>query len=540
MKLRNPDFISIFSENGNARQSGERVVLGDASACTEQTGSSLVLKVTAQTSPLRYVRVRWNFTDEEKRDKPVRVLGDEWERGYGQMEWRGIMAERCMPWVCMVSDGSDLDRCTADRFTECFGVKTRASALCFWQYDGNGVTLWADIRNGGSGVQLNGRVLTACEIVFGEYRGVSAFRAIGSFYKGLNDRVLTTDHRVYGSNNWYYAYGSSSHEQICSDTELVADLCRGLENKPYMVIDDGWEPNSLDGPWDRGNERFPDMKGLAEEIKKRGARPGIWVRYLSDAHYALKDIPEGCRLSRDDHYLDPSHPYVLDMTARITRRFSEQWGYQLIKHDFSTFDVFGFWGFQRPETLTDDGWHFFDRTKTGAEIIVNFYRTIYESAAPGTVIIGCNTIGHLTAGLAHLNRVGDDTSGLFWERTRKYGVNTLAFRLVHDKAFYAADSDCVGITGRYPLRPLNSEWMRALSVSGTPLFISCKPGILNEDELKELSEAYARASVSAPCELEPLDWMETTCPERWLLNGEEIRFDWYPEDGDTGFWPDQR
>lgn len=28
----------------------------------------------------------------------------------------------------------------------------------------------------------------------------------------------------------------------------------------------------------------------------------------------------------------------------------------------------------------------------------------------------------------------------------------------------------------------------------------------------------------------PLDWMENICPERWLLNGREVRFDWYADD----------
>lgn len=27
-----------------------------------------------------------------------------------------------------------------------------------------------------------------------------------------------------------------------------------------------------------------------------------------------------------------------------------------------------------------------------------------------------------------------------------------------------------------------------------------------------------------------LDWMENICPERWLLNGREVRFDWYADD----------
>ena len=38
------------------------------------------------------------------------------------------------------------------------------------------------------------------------------------------------------------------------------------------------------------------------------------------------------------------------------------------------------------------------------------------------------------------NRTGDDTSGRIWERTRRMGVNTLAFRLPQHNAFYHIDA----------------------------------------------------------------------------------------------------
>ncbi|MEV8547172.1 hypothetical protein [Streptomyces sp. NPDC051572] len=38
-----------------------------------------------------------------------------------------------------------------------------------------------------------------------------------------------------------------------------------------------------------------------------------------------------------------------------------------------------------------------DRSRTSAEILVRLHRTIAE-AAGDTVVIGCNTVGHLAAG----------------------------------------------------------------------------------------------------------------------------------------------
>ena len=105
------------------------------------------------------------------------------------------------------------------------------------------------------------------------------------------------------------------------------------------------------------------------------------------------------------------------------------------------------------------------------------------------------------------------------------GVNTLAFRLVQNNAFFGADADCVGIMGLIDWK-YNSQWLKLLSRSGSCLFVSCKPGILNEQETADLKEGFAYGSLQADT-LIPLDWMETVTPERYLINGEEVKFNLY-------------
>ena len=70
--------------------------------------------------------------------------------------------------------------------------------------------------------------------------------------------------------------------------------------------------------------------------------------------------------------------------------------------------------------------------------------------------------------------------------------------------------------------------------SGTPLFVSPKPGVMSDSEQQELKEAYFTNSVQADT-LVPLDWMENTTPEKWLLNGKVTRFNWYENTGDNAF-----
>ena len=549
MKIRLPDVVTLYHDgpatvcfktpwgdvdNGEAIEflvNGSALKHKDGQVSFEICGDTMKVFATTYEYGAKYVRLRWNYSAR----KNVKVLGDAWERGYGNLEWGTIRPERCMPWYIAASNGSDSEGET-DRLTECFGVEVCPNAMCFWQYDTRGVTLWLDIRCGGAGVMLNGRVLHLATVVFKDYENITAYRALQDFCATLCPNPYLPDHKVYGSNNWYYAYGKSSYDEIISDTKLLMELCCENENPPYMVIDDGWQPNPTDAPW-VPNEAFGDMKRLASEMRALGARPGIWVRYLingKDKTERKITVPESWYLSREDRTFDPSNPQVLDYVARTTRTLTEDWGYELIKHDFSTFDIFGKWGFDVENQLANCGWSFYDRTKTTAEIVKNFYKTVKDNAN-GAVIIGCNCIGHLCATYHQLNRTGDDTSGFEWSRTAKMGVNTLAFRNCQNGRFFMSDADCVGITGEISWEQ-NREWLRALASSGSPLFVSCKPGVLNDEQLAELKEAYRIASIQED-DFVPVDWMETTTPEIYLLNGEKTTFNWYTHRGNEIFTP---
>ena len=514
------ELSKLSSTSSNAWQ-GKAVVVQ-----TQIHGDEQHVLVRADV-PLKRVALRWQL----QVTPGLSYLGDHWERGYADMEWRGLVPERVMPWYFLACDGT---------VTHGYGVKTGTGSLCFWQVDTDGVTLWLDVRNGSMGVQLGERELLAAEIVTRKgQEGERAFQAAQNFCQLLCPQPVLPEQPIYGGNNWYYAYGNSSHQEILDDTKLIADLAPSSENRPFMVIDDGWQlchsSSCNGGPWHAGNYLFPDMQRLTTEMKELGARPGLWFRPL----LTVEKVPNSWLYPQQRFnnitmgvMLDPSVPEVRERVSQDIQRMAG-WGFELLKHDFSTYDIFGKWGLQMGKDPVEGSWSFNDRTKTTAEIIRTFYRDIAQAAGQKAVIIGCNTIGHLTAGLFAIQRTGDDTSGWEWERTRRFGVNTLAFRMPQHNTFFASDADCVGLTRHIPWE-LNRQWLDLLARSGTPLFVSASPDAVGPEQRTALRAAFAVAAQQRP-PAEPLDWMHSLSPAQWRIDGETVTYHWYGETGVTQF-----
>jgi alpha-galactosidase len=313
----------------------------------------------------------------------------------------------------------------------------------------------------------------------------------------------------------------------------MAPLADGLENRPFSVIDAGWFAVSPTTPTDRSwgrmdvsNDYFGAMDTLAGKIRHAGMRPGLWTRPLCARHDDPPTLilPSIKGRGEKQPVLDPT---LAENIERIKGYFAlyNSWGYDLVKFDYTTFDLFGKWGFQMlaDRAFTTPGWHMHDTSRTNAEIILHLYRAIRD-AAGDTIIISCNTVSHFSAGLFELNRIGDDTSGNEWARTRKMGVNTLAFRGIHHGTFYAADPDCVGLTTKVPWEK-NKQGMELVAKSGTPLFVSAQQEALHDDQKSSTRDCFRIAAGEQPLG-EPLDWMDTPFPRRWKLQGETVVFDW--------------
>lgn len=347
--LRQPDCAMAELESGwvSLNLSGEGwTSLGVCVALTpapEEHCCSVCL--SASSTPIKRIRMRWRGDNHEI----CSVLRDSWCVAPKDLGWMPIIAEQPMPWYFYAFDGV----CTHG-----YGVKTGCDCFAFWQMDSEGINLWLDVRNGGDGVIL-AQPLVAATIITREGReGESAYVACQSFCEMMCPAPALPDRPVYGLNNWYYAYGDISSASVRADAELAAELAGDTPYAPYVVIDDGWAPSKTSGPFDRGNRFMGNMEEIAADITAKGCLPGIWIRPLMTTERFREDWlhPYRKRCNYWDYQgeiLDATHPGVLEYVAETARRMDD-WGYRLIKYDFTCPDIMGsesFYGWK----LTEEG-----------------------------------------------------------------------------------------------------------------------------------------------------------------------------------------
>ncbi len=297
---RAPDTVIVQTDAGEARLSpanGDRWTGEGVSVGTIVRNDALRVQVSSAATPIKRIHLRWRDDMSAAR----LILGDAWERGYGDLEWRAWIPDRVMPWYVATFDGTA---------THAYGVRTGCErVLLLASGSARGVSLWADVRSGGvrRSSSASARSTCATSFVAQDVTASRAFAAIHAFCRVMCPSPRLPRQPLYGSNDWYWAYGKNSAGTVLADAQHIVELSPTGENRPFAVIDDGWQPvRGTDktgvGTWDRGNEKFPDMPGLAASVRRAGARPGIWIRPLQ----APADAPDAWRLPRDRMFLDPT------------------------------------------------------------------------------------------------------------------------------------------------------------------------------------------------------------------------------------------
>lgn len=142
--------------------------------------------------------------------------------------------------------------------------------------------------------------------------------------------------------SWYY-YGPGISERIILDN--MNELKKRGVDVDIIQIDDGW--NISRGDWE-ANEKFPGgMKKLADEIRKEGYIPGIWISPLTaetesslfrnnpDMFVKSYGGDEIYGSNTIDFSTEKAQKYLYD----LFRKISYEWGYRYIKFDFVIYGI---------------------------------------------------------------------------------------------------------------------------------------------------------------------------------------------------------
>src|SRR4051812_24157838 len=184
--------------------------------------------LVSATRDISRVALRWD----QQLNPDVLVLGDAWERSYGDLQWRHLQPERLLPWYWLAHD-------RRAGTTTGMGVDVYPAAFCSWTVDRAGATLWLDLRNGGGPTRLGGRSLVAATVRQFADAGtpwLTLRAAVESMSSPLPARPEPLP--VVGANNWYYAYGEGFDEKaVLQDAATVVELADGHPVKPFSVVD---------------------------------------------------------------------------------------------------------------------------------------------------------------------------------------------------------------------------------------------------------------------------------------------------------------
>jgi len=151
--------------------------------------------------------------------------------------------------------------------------------------------------------------------------------------------------------NYWYSYGRDINEDLfIRNLDFAARKFRdwGLE---YFQVDDAWQVAR--GTWRADAKRFPHgMAWLAQQIRQRGLKPGIWYAPCTAApgsevavkhpDWLLPVSPVGKSIVDRDLVLDVSRPEVRQWIRELTDTLVNRWGFSgWLKPDFTYYALLG-------------------------------------------------------------------------------------------------------------------------------------------------------------------------------------------------------
>lgn len=463
----------------------------------------------------------WNEVD----SRPV--LNDEWERCYGAARFRNLNDQETVQsaWDLHLFDVSRRLTCSLS-YHAIPNTKLSFALTPRRENRSADLTVRADTHAGARGVLVPVGETFVMNALMVRLASGSPWEALESYARMIAVRNDIPPPPVIpvGWVDWYFTKAKTTEKDVLDNLDFIARELKefGME---YVQIDSGWQlgvettppPHNViaGGPWTE-NRKFPrGMKWYADEIRKRGLKPGIWVRpfHVIDGAKERIDHPSWFN---EKGQMDVSNQEVRTYVEQLFKKLTEEWGYEYVKYDFPSFDLFGDWG---PKLFGDHAAHRepADQTKTSIESYRESLRIIAETVRGKAHLLACNSVMPSTLGLAEVFRIGDDVGD--WARTFTYGVKSVSARYYTNGVFWTNDPDCLLVREPFTLEQAQM-WGSLIALSGGVVFVSEYLSKLPAERLaiiKKLIPVYRNAG--RPYGFgRPIDLFEHDPPRVWSLD----------------------
>ncbi|MCB1189667.1 MAG: alpha-galactosidase [Leptospiraceae bacterium] len=327
--------------------------------------------------------------------------------------------------------------------------------------------------------------------------------------------------------SWYYYYTN------ISENIILTNLRESVERKlPFDVfqIDDGYQREI--GDWLETNIKFPSgMAYLAEEIRKSGYKPGLWlapfiVRKKSNFYNMypeaiLKDENEkpvkaiwNPLWGLDSMYsLDVTHPAAIEMLENVFKTLVKEYGYTYLKLDF----LFA---------ASLDGVAYNPKL-TPAERYSSALKLIRKVVGKDVFLLGCGAPLIPSVGIFDGMRIGCDVTPFWyasWFRnllkdkhalcTEKALINAI-FRNFWHKNVWLNDPDCLLVRKDKNKMNYNQTILMAsvISLLGGMFFASDNLKTMETERYDLLKKAIELHSICSAKRAIPLDIFENKFPQ---------------------------
>jgi alpha-galactosidase len=353
--------------------------------------------------------------------------------------------------------------------------------------------------------------------------GPSPFTALESYAQAIGDlHRVRLNPPINGWCSWFSFFGAISEAEVLRQAEFAARHLKpfGFE---YMQVDDGFY--RAFGDWE-GNDRFPHgMKWLAEQIRKTGLKPGIWLApYViaegTGLHQKHPDwlihrpdgklkqigpgLVEGSKEAEQQkpklYALDITHPDAAAWLRKLFDTVVNEWGYDFIKIDFVEWTL-----------LAAD--RYYDPTITKAAIYRRGVEIMREAMGPRRHLLDCGP-GPVTVGLLDSMRIELDQPPVTWHQYFLHSASTApaaAKRYFYHKRTWINDADHVVLSNLTVPQAQAAATIVALSggnmISGDRMTDLDAPRL---DILKKVFPSFGEAA-------RPVDLFEHDRPEIFAL-----------------------